>query len=235
MTDNKQRDVLFLLDGSDDSRQMFGEIKDFVQRTVSELNINANKDRVAVVQYSNTTQTDFDFKRYTTEDDVVDALSHLSHKGGYPHKIGMALTYVKDHVFTTGSGSRILEGVPQILILINGGRSEDDIRTPVKMLKETGVVSIAIGTSDADTIELQTISHEPKYALSITNYEELSGVRQEVLSLITNYSVEPIAPPKGEGKISNIVIYAFTAFYLTYYCVLFMYIVSYLNYRLQEN
>lgn len=202
ITDTNRRDIVFLLDGSDDSQQRFTDIKDFVQRIVTDLNIGANKDHVAVVQYSNTAEVNFNLSRYSTENDVFDAIRGLSHKGGYPHNIGAALQYVREHVFTSDSGSRLLEGVPQILILLSGGRSGDDIRTPVRMLKEIGVISIAIGTTDADTIELQTISHEPSYALSITDYEELPTAKQDVFSLLreASHHVEQTTPTKDLGK-----------------------------------
>lgn len=203
ITDPSRRDVVFLLDGSDDSQHRLPDIKDFVQRVVADLNIDANKDHVAVVQYSNMAEINFNLRRYSTQDDVLDAVRSLSHKGGNPHNIGAALQYVRDHVFTSVSGSRLLEGVPQILILVSGGRSGDDIRTPVRMLKEIGVISIALGTMDADTLELQTISHEPNYALSITDYEELPLATQDVLSLLRDAShhIEQSAPTKGFGKI----------------------------------
>lgn len=191
-----------MLDGSDDSQRRFPDIKDFVQGVVADLNVSANRDRVAVVQYSNTAETSFDLRRYSTEDDVLDAVRGLRHKGGYPHNIGAALQYVKDYIFTSDSGSRLHEGVPQILILLSGGRSEDDIRTPVRMLKEMGVISIAIGTTDADTLELQTISHEPNYAFSINDYEELPTAKQDVFSLLreTSHHVEQTAPSESFGK-----------------------------------
>nr|XP_046259078.1 uncharacterized protein LOC124066600 isoform X3 [Scatophagus argus] len=194
--DPKRRDVVFLLDGSDDSQQRFPDIKDFVLRMVADLNIDANKDHVAVVQYSNTAEIHFNLRRYSTKDDVLEAVRGLSHKGGYPHNIGAALQYVRDHVFTSDSGSRLLEGVPQMLIILSGGRSGDDIRTPVRMLKEIGVISIAIGTTGADTLELQTISYNPSYALSITGYEELPSAKQDVFSLLreASHPVEQTTP-----------------------------------------
>lgn len=194
--------MVFLLDGSNESLQSFPYIKDFVQRIVLDLHIDANKDHVAVVQYSDTAQINFNLTRYTTEDDVLDAVKRLRHKGGYLHNIGAALQYTKDNVFTSESGSRLLEGVPQILILLSGGRSRDDIRTPVRMLKEIGVISSAIGTTDADTIELQTISNQPKYAVSITDFEDLPTVKQDVLSLLkeASYHAEQTASTRGFGK-----------------------------------
>ncbi|XP_076603634.1 collagen alpha-3(VI) chain-like [Chaetodon auriga] len=197
--DPNRRDVVFLLDGSDDSQQKFPDITDFVQRIVADLNIDTNKDHVAVVQYSNTAETDFNLRRYSTKDEILDAVRGLRHKGGYPHNIGAALQYVRDHVFTSESGSRLLEGVPQILILLSGGRSGDDIRTPVRMLKEIGVISIAIGTTEADTLELQTISHEPNYALSVTDYEKLPTAKQDVFLLLRQapHHVEQTTPTDG--------------------------------------
>uniref|UniRef100_A0A8C7ZK59 VWFA domain-containing protein n=1 Tax=Oryzias sinensis TaxID=183150 RepID=A0A8C7ZK59_9TELE len=131
----------------------------------------------------------------------------LSHKGGYPNNIGAALEYVCEHAFSPESGSRLKEGVPQILILLSGDRSRDDIRTPVKMIKETGIMAISIGTTDADTLELQTISKEPKYALSVTDYEELPTVLQDVLSLLKETS-NPIVQMGNTTRFGNIFISA---------------------------
>lgn len=179
---------MFLLDSSDESKQKFPAIINFVQRIVRSLNIDANGDHVAVVQYSNSAMINFKLSHNMTQNDVLETIKGLTHKGGYPQNIGTALQYVKEHIFTPESGSRLQEGVPQILILLNGRRSGDDIKTPVRMLRENGVISIVIGTTDADILELQTISQEPKYALSITDYDELPNVQQDVLSLLRQAS-----------------------------------------------
>lgn len=159
-------------------------------------------DRVAVVQYSNTTEIDFNLKRYSTLSEVLSALKGLRHKGGHPANIGAALQYVKNHVFTSGSESRMLEGVPQILIILSGGRAGDDPRSAAKALRETGVTLIAIGTRDADTLGLQFISHTPNYALSISDYEELFAVKESVFSLIRGASmpVQQTTVTKVAGK-----------------------------------
>uniref|UniRef100_A0A671VB72 VWFA domain-containing protein n=1 Tax=Sparus aurata TaxID=8175 RepID=A0A671VB72_SPAAU len=177
-----QRDIVFLLDSSDEMQNDFRAMLGFVERMVEKLNVDEDKDRVSVVQYSREPNVEFSLNTFQTKqkDDVLDAVRGLRHKGGYPHNIGAALQYVRDYIFTSDSGSRLHEGVPQILILLSGGRSEDDIRTPVRMLKEMGVISIAIGTTDADTLELQTISHEPNYAFSINDYEELPTAKQDL-------------------------------------------------------
>ncbi|XP_036830007.1 collagen alpha-3(VI) chain-like isoform X2 [Oncorhynchus mykiss] len=187
-SNDTRRDIVFLLDGSDDSRRRFTDIQDFIQRVVEKLNVDGNKDHVSVVQYSDTAEVNFKLGMHSKKDSVLDAVRGLRHKGGSPLNTGTALQYVRGNVFTASNGSRSLQGVPQILILLSGGRSRDDIRTPVTKLKEMGVISICIGTGDADTLELQTISHEPNYALSITDFEDLPTIQGELLSLLTEAS-----------------------------------------------
>lgn len=202
ITDTNRRDIVFLLDGSDDSQQKFMDIKAFVQSIVTDLNVDTDGDRVTVVQYSDTAETDFNFKRYSTAADVVHAIGQLQHKGGAPTNIGAALQHLRGSVFTSESGSRLTEGVPQILLLLSGGRSGDDIRTPLRTLKEIGVISAAIGTTGADTLELQTIAYKPSYALSVNDYAELTTAKQHVFSFLRDASppVAKIPPAEGFGK-----------------------------------
>ena len=72
-----------------------------------------------------------------------------------------------------------------------------------------GVLSIGIGTGDADTLELQTISHEPNYALSITDFEDLPTIQQELLSLLKEVPNEPkpTVPTMSFGKILLVFIF----------------------------
>ncbi|XP_026001326.1 uncharacterized protein col6a3 isoform X2 [Astatotilapia calliptera] len=207
--DPNGRDIVFLLDGSDDSQQKFPDIIDFVKRITKHLNVDINKDRMAVVQYSDTAEINFNLSRYSTKNDILKAVNGLRHKGGYPHNIGAALQYLKEHVYTPMSGSRRQEGIPQILILLIGGRSADDIRTPARMMKQIGAISVVIGTSDADTLELQTIAHEPKYALPVAEYGQLPSVQEDVLALIREalHHVEQIAPTAGLDSKKNDVVF----------------------------
>uniref|UniRef100_A0A4W5NLL5 VWFA domain-containing protein n=1 Tax=Hucho hucho TaxID=62062 RepID=A0A4W5NLL5_9TELE len=183
-TESEQRDVVFLLDGSDETLNGFEAMRDFVQRVVEKLTVEENKDRVSVVQYSREPEAHFYLNTYTTKEDVLDTVRGLRHKGGRPLNTGAALQYVRDNVFIDSSGSRRQEGIPQILILLSGGRSNDDVRNAVTNLKEIGVMAIVVGMRNADTLELQTISHEPSYAFSATHYNDLPNIQQQVVSAV---------------------------------------------------
>ncbi|KAM9447352.1 collagen alpha-3(VI) chain-like [Salvelinus alpinus] len=179
-----RRDVVFLLDGSDGSRSGFPAMRDFVQRVVETLGVDENKDRVAVVQYSRDPAAQFYLNTYTTKGEILDTVRGLRHKGGRPLNTGAALQYVRDNVFTASSGSRRTEGVPQLLILLSGGRSSDNVDTPASALKELGVLIFGIGTRSSDSRELQRISHDPSYALSVSDFTDLPNIQQQLLSSV---------------------------------------------------
>ncbi|XP_045062339.1 collagen alpha-3(VI) chain-like [Coregonus clupeaformis] len=185
-----RKDVVFLLDGSDGTKNGFPAMRDFVQRVVEKLTVEENRDRVSVVQYSRESEAHFYLNTHTTKEDVVETVRGLRHKGGRPLNTGAALQYVRDNVFTASSGSRRLEGVPQILILLNGGRSFDNVDTPASALKELGVLVFGIGTRSSDSRELQKISYDPSYALSVSEFTDLPNVQQQLLSAISTVIVQ---------------------------------------------
>uniref|UniRef100_A0A6Q2ZJV3 VWFA domain-containing protein n=1 Tax=Esox lucius TaxID=8010 RepID=A0A6Q2ZJV3_ESOLU len=187
-----RKDVVFLLDGSDGTRSGFPAMRDFVQRVVEKLTVEENRDRVSVVQYSREPEANFYLNTYTTKENVVDAVTGLRHKGGRPLNTGAALQYVRDNVFTASSGSRRLDGVPQLLILLSGGRSFDNVDTPAAALKELGVKVFAVGTRSSDIRELQKISYDPSFALSVSEFTDLPNVHQQLISVL----VESRAPSR---------------------------------------
>ena len=87
-------------------------------------------------------------------------------------------------MFTASAGSRRLEGVPQLLILLSGGRSYDNVDSPASALKELGVLTFAIGNRGSDSRELQKISHDPSHALSVSEFTDLPNVQEQLLSSV---------------------------------------------------
>ncbi|XP_034549561.1 collagen alpha-3(VI) chain [Notolabrus celidotus] len=194
--DTAKKDIVFLLDGSNGTRNGFPAMRDFVERVVEKLNVGQDKDRVSVVQYGRDSEVHFYLNTFTTKQDILDAVRGLRHRGGRPLNTGAALQYVRDNVFTSSSGSRRLQGVPQMLILLNGGRSFDNVDTPASALKQQGIFVVGIGTRDSDTIELQKISYEPSYALKVSDFTDLPGVQEQLSSVMSKalVKVAPVTP-----------------------------------------
>uniref|UniRef100_A0A9J8CC52 VWFA domain-containing protein n=1 Tax=Cyprinus carpio carpio TaxID=630221 RepID=A0A9J8CC52_CYPCA len=193
----QRRDVVFLLDGSDGTRNGFPAMKEFVQRMVERLDIAENRDRVSVVQYSRDPEVHFYLNTYMTKEDILDGVRGLKHKGGRPLYTGAGLQYVRDNVFTASSGSRRLEGVPQILVFLSGGRSSDSVDAAASSLKELGVLTYGIGSRGSDSRELQRISFDPSYVLTVSDFSELPKVQEQLLASVqaVPIPITPTSPP----------------------------------------
>ncbi|MGL4876533.1 VWA domain-containing protein, partial [Paraclostridium dentum] len=115
---------------------------------------------------------------------------------GRPLNTGAALQYLRDNVFTASAGSRHLDRVPQVLILLSGGRSSDSVDAPASALKQMGVQIFAIGSRSSDLNELQKISHDPSSTLSVSEFTELPSVQEQLSSVMSKVLVRdtPITP-----------------------------------------
>ncbi|XP_032713459.1 collagen alpha-3(VI) chain isoform X3 [Lontra canadensis] len=176
-----EKDVVFLIDGSEGVRSGFPLLKEFVQRVVESLDVGPDRVRVAVVQYSDRTRPEFYLNSYMDQQSVVSAVRRLNLLGGPTPNTGAALDFVLRNILISSAGSRIAEGVPQLLIVLTADRSGDDVRGPSVVLKRGGAVPIGIGIGNADITEMQTISFIPDFAVAIPTFRQL-GTIQPVIS-----------------------------------------------------
>ncbi|KAJ0070549.1 hypothetical protein NL108_015668, partial [Boleophthalmus pectinirostris] len=199
--DSANKDIVFLLDDSDATRNGFPAMRDFVERVVKTLNIGENTDHVSVVQYSRDAEVSFYLNTHDTRDDVLGAVRGLRHRGGRPLNTGAALQYVRDNVFTNSAGSRSLQGVPQMLILLNGGRSFDDAETPAAALRDKGIIVFGIGAGRAAGAEMKNIAYDPSYAVSVSDFSDLPNVQEQLSSVMSTTVVQVTTiTPNVTGK-----------------------------------
>lgn len=197
-TGSNKRDVVFLLDGSDDSRNGLPAIREFIRRMAEELDIDEDNVRMAVVQYSDDTTVYFNLKTHRSKKAIIYAVRSLRHKGGSPRNTGGALQFVRNHVFTASSGSRRLEGVPQILFLLTGGESNDDVSEAALDLKQIGVLSFAIGMKNTKQDELQKIAFSSRFLFNLPVFGELLSIQPEIAAFVQ--AEIQIEPPTVIGK-----------------------------------
>lgn len=194
LADSEKKDVVFLIDGSYDSRNGFEGIRGFVEEIVESLNLEENTDQVAVVQYSRDATANFYLNSYSSKTDVLNLIKTMRHKFGRPLNTGKALQFVRDNVFDASVGGRHAQGVPQYLFVFNGGRSSDDIRGPAQSLRGNGVRTFSFGTRNADTLELQTISFTPAHSFSVTNFNNLNSILSSVEAVMSGAHVMTAFP-----------------------------------------
>ncbi|XP_027443901.2 collagen alpha-3(VI) chain isoform X2 [Zalophus californianus] len=201
-----EKDVVFLIDGSEGVRSGFLLLKEFVQRVVESLDVGPDRVRVAVVQYSDRTRPEFYLNSYMDQQSVVNAVRRLTLLGGPTPNTGAALDFVLRNILISSAGSRITEGVPQLLIVLTADRSGDDVRGPSVVLKRGGAVPIGIGIGNADITEMQTISFIPDFAVAIPTFRQLGTVQQVISDRVIQLSREELSrlqpvllPPTSPG------------------------------------
>uniref|UniRef100_U3B1W7 Collagen alpha-3(VI) chain isoform 4 n=1 Tax=Callithrix jacchus TaxID=9483 RepID=U3B1W7_CALJA len=188
-----EKDVVFLLDGSEGVRSGFPLLKEFVQRVVESLDVGQDRVRVAVVQYSDRTRPEFYLNSYMNQQDIVNAIRQLTLLGGPTPNTGAALEFVLRNILVSSAGSRITEGVPQLLIVVTADRSGDDVRNPSVVLKKGGAVPIGIGIGNADITEMQTISFIPDFAVAIPTFRQLGTIQQVISERVTQLTREELS------------------------------------------
>lgn len=156
-----QVDVAFLLDSSG-SIESSGEhnyqiMKDFIKGIVKSFVIGPDDTTVAVATFSSKSKfkIQFDFTKYTTTADIVDAIQNIPFYDGYTYT-GDALNHLRTDLFPLARAD-----VPHILIVLTDGRARDKVKDPAKRLHDMGVHIIAVGVGDADYKELEEIASDP--------------------------------------------------------------------------
>lgn len=182
--DAVKRDIVFLLDGSDNTRDGFTDIKRFVKNIVERLYVDEGLDRVSVVQFADSTKVNFHLNSHKTKNDNLNAIDNLVHKGGKRLNVGAALQFVRHRVFTSSTGSRRLEGVPQILIILTSKPSSDSVKGPAFALTEHEIVAVWVGVGDANLAELEMVAIKPGFTNKVTDFSELNLVQSQVVAAL---------------------------------------------------
>ncbi|XP_061923789.1 collagen alpha-3(VI) chain-like isoform X1 [Entelurus aequoreus] len=180
-----ERDVAFLIDGTDYVRQDFAYIRDFILKVIEPLDIGNDKVRISVVQHSERPTPIFYLNTHQTKDEVLRAVSEMSLAGGRSLNTGSALKFMKDTILSERYGSRRARSVPQFLIVLTGSRSRDNVKEPAGELKTEGVVPFGVGVKDADHKQIEEISHNPSFAFRVKEFSELSTVPQKLNTYVS--------------------------------------------------
>ncbi|XP_033921545.1 collagen alpha-3(VI) chain isoform X7 [Melopsittacus undulatus] len=195
-----KKDILFLIDGSANLLGSFPAVRDFVHKVISDLNVGPDATRVAVAQFSDTIQVEFDFAELPSKQDMLLKVKRMRIKTGKQLNIGAALDEAIRRLFVKEAGSRIEEGVPQFLVLLAAGRSTDDVEQPSDALKQTGVVTFVIKAKNADPVELERIVYAPQFILNVDSLPRISELQPDIVNLLKTIQLQPTVVERGEKK-----------------------------------
>uniref|UniRef100_A0A673ZK65 VWFA domain-containing protein n=1 Tax=Salmo trutta TaxID=8032 RepID=A0A673ZK65_SALTR len=192
-----ERDVAFLIDGSDNVRADFPYIRDFIIKVIEPLDIGQDRVRISVVQHSERPAPNFYLNTYKDKAEVLRAVNDLRLSGGRSLNTGMALKFMKDTILSPVHGSRAAQNVPQFLIVLTGGKSKDSVKESAGALKTDGVVPFGVGVGDANFRELEMISFQPGFTFQVAEFSELPSIHPQLVATLKRLSKdteEAVAP-----------------------------------------
>eukprot|EP00064_Thunnus_orientalis_P006626 superscaffoldBa00000696_g6644 len=175
-------DLVFLVDGSwSVGRENFKHIRSFIGALAGAFDIGEDKTRVAVVQYSTDTRTEFPLTRYNRRGDLLQAINSLPYKGGNT-MTGDAIDYLLRNIFTEAAGSR--KAFPKVAMIITDGKSQDPVEEYARRLRNIGVEIFVLGIKGADEDELRQMASTPhnKHVYNVRNFDMIQDVQKKIIT-----------------------------------------------------
>ncbi|XP_033854792.3 collagen alpha-6(VI) chain-like [Acipenser ruthenus] len=192
-------DVVFLVDGSKGmGDKMFRQVKTFLNKVVQQLDVQANKYRIGVSQFSDDAQAEVLLNTFKGKNQVLNHIKkNLVYKAEREGelKTGVAIKHAYDVHFKESSGSRRAEGIPQFLVIITSGSSKyDQFQQAVTLVKKHGVKIVPIGVQNTNMKEWEDMGIK-YFNLSADNLIPLSQNIHNMIKTETENPFKRVGPP----------------------------------------
>ncbi|XP_035174509.1 collagen alpha-6(VI) chain [Oxyura jamaicensis] len=182
--DTEEADIYFLIDGSGSIYPNdFEDMKTFVNETIRMFQVGANNVRIGVVQYASETWTEFVIGQYNQMVTLVEAIRNIKQIGGGT-RTGNALIYMKS-LFQKASR----ENVPQFLVVITDGKSEDEVKQAASELRQQGITIYAIGIKEAVQQQLEEIAETKDRVYFVNDFDSLKNIKDGIVQSICSTNV----------------------------------------------
>ncbi|AWP12618.1 putative collagen alpha-3(VI) chain-like [Scophthalmus maximus] len=176
------RDIVFLVDGSNyigSTNLPF--VRDFIINVVNQLDVAADRVRIGLMQFAADQRIEFYLNSYSTREDVVNKTSQLRLTGGSVLNTGAAMKHALSKMFQQSTGSRRRQGVQQVLFLITGGPSKDDVKVIADELALSGVLTFTVSSGQADEALMKTVAFVPDLAYHDTQFSNLPALAGQII------------------------------------------------------
>ncbi|XP_031610902.1 collagen alpha-6(VI) chain isoform X2 [Oreochromis aureus] len=177
-------DIVFLVDGSwSIGAENFEQIRQFLFTLVNSFDVSPDHVRIGLVQYSDNPLTEFLLNTFDNKEDILNNIIKLPYRGGGT-LTGKGLEFMLNEHFVGKAGSRAVQKVPQIAVVITDGKSQDDVESHAKNLRRRGIVLYAIGIKDADASQLREIANDDQHVYSVSDFAALQGISQNIIQTL---------------------------------------------------
>ncbi|XP_038648007.1 von Willebrand factor A domain-containing protein 2-like isoform X2 [Scyliorhinus canicula] len=149
-------DILLLMDGSHSiGKGSFERSKHFAAKLCNVLDINPDRVRIGVIQFSSKPKVEFGLETYPTREETKEAIKRIFFRGGGT-EIGRAIKYVLLKGFHGGRKDAL-----KIIIILTDGKSQDNATVPLRYAKSSGMTIFAVGVKHPGWKELASLASVP--------------------------------------------------------------------------
>ncbi|XP_078090638.1 von Willebrand factor A domain-containing protein 2-like [Mustelus asterias] len=162
-------DILLLLDGSHSiGKGSFERSKHFAAKLCDILDINPDRIRIGVIQFSSKPKVEFGLEAYPTREETKEAIKKIFFRGGGT-EIGRAIKYVLLKGFHGGRKDSL-----KIIVILTDGKSQDNATVPLMSAKNSGMTIFAVGVKHPEWKELASLASVPSemHVLYAEHYDD---------------------------------------------------------------
>ncbi|XP_067148283.1 collagen alpha-6(VI) chain-like [Apteryx mantelli] len=175
----EEADIYFLIDGSGSINPSdFEDMKTFMNEMVGMFQVGASSVRFGVVQYSDKSRTEFMIGQHNQTTRLTEAIRNIDQIGGGT-RTGDALRSMKS-LFRMAAR----QNVPQTLIVITDGKSQDKVNQAAKELRQQEIVIYAIGIKEAVRKELAEIVETKDRIFFVNDFDSLKLIKHDIVRAI---------------------------------------------------
>ncbi|KAM9851920.1 collagen alpha-6(VI) chain-like [Aulostomus maculatus] len=194
----KFADIFFLVDSGINPAQ-FQQVRSILVRLVNQLNIRASAHRLGLAQYSQDVKVEFLLNAHQTKEEALNAVKRVRQRKlqpGEPRNLGSALEFANAAFFTTDAGGRAEQGYRQILVVLSGKDSDDEVYIQSRRIKSEGITVVGMSVG-ASMQEISLVATPPYAYSSISNavpeLRKISEMKEEQISQFGDCKAAKIA------------------------------------------
>ncbi|XP_060109795.1 von Willebrand factor [Heteronotia binoei] len=160
-------DIVFVLEGSDKvGRENFNLVKEFLTRTIKEMDIGEQTIRITIIQYSFTITVEYSFSDRQSKGDLLKRVKEIMYRGGNATNTGKALRFVSEQTLATSRRKR--DNAPNLVYMVTANPATDTI---TRLPTDISVIPIGIAPN-VNIQELEKIS-QPQAPIILEGYNKL--------------------------------------------------------------
>lgn len=187
--------MVFLLDRSSSiTPHNYTVMKNFTKDLVNSFEVRKDFMHCGILQFSTEPHHEFYLGEYLTKEEIFAQIDKMEYTGGSTH-LGKALNRTKEY-FTMLKGSRIFKNIPQNLVVITDGDSQDEVEEAAEELRGMGVVVFAIAIGDVHDLQLLQMTGTPERLFPVKNFR-FGDIKTKVIDALCEKEA-PIPDSTGE-------------------------------------